>query len=175
VAEVAKAATDAVASASTAASGAVGTVANGGIINWDVWGIFQVHYIKIPGATHNMMRYALRIPTFITDWFRDSVILTSEPLMLFFQNMILVSELAIGLALIGGLFTFFASAYSLILLAMFLMMNGLYFGQLWMIAASLAVLIGGGSIFGLDYYATPWLKKLWKNIPWVKKNYLYND
>lgn len=177
VAEAAKAATDAVASASTAVEGTAyaANATNGAIINWDIFGIFQVHYIKIPGATHNLMRYALRVPTFVTDWFRDSVILTSEPLMIFFQNMILVSELAIGLALIGGLFTFLASAYSIVLLAMFLMMNGLYLGQLWMIAASLAVLIGGGSIFGLDYYASPWLKKLWKNIPWVKKNYLYND
>lgn len=175
VVETAKAATDAVASASTAAAGGAYEAARGAIINWDFWGIIKVHLIEIPGASHNMMRYALRIPTFVTDWFRDSVILKYDALMIFFQNMILFSEIAIGLALIGGLFTFLAAGYSLVLLAMFLMMNGLYFGQLWMIAAALAVLIGGGSTLGLDYYVLPWLKKQWKKLPWVKKNYLYND
>ncbi|MDD2533938.1 MAG: NAD(P)/FAD-dependent oxidoreductase [Eubacteriales bacterium] len=174
VAQVASAATDAVASASTVVEGAA-TAARGAIINWDIWGLVKVHLIEIPGANHNLVRYALRVPTFITDWFRDSVILSSDFAMLFFQNMIVVSEIGMGLALMGGLFTFLAAGYSLVLLAMFLMMNGLYFGQLWMIAGGLAVMIGGGSTFGLDYYVSPWLKKQWKKLPWVKKNYLYND
>ncbi len=173
VAQVAQAATDAVASASTAVEGAV--TSSGAIINWDILGLVKVHLIEIPGAAHNLVRYALRVPNFLTDWFRDSVILSSDTLILIFQNMIVVSELAMGLALMGGLFTFLAAGYSVVLLAMFLMMNGLYFGQLWMIFAGLAVMIGGGSTFGLDYYASPWLKKVWKNLPWVKKNYLYND
>lgn len=173
VKQVAQAAADTVASASTVVEGAAN--ANGAIINWDIFGLVKVHLVQIPGATHNLVRYALRVPNFITDWFRDSVILSSDTLILIFQNMIVISEIGMGLALMGGLFTFLASAYSIVLLAMFLMMNGLYFGQLWMIFAGLAVMIGGGSTFGLDYYVSPWLKKVWKNLPWVKKNYLYND
>ena len=167
-------AADAVASASTAVATA-GEAAKGAIINWDIFGLVKVHLIEIPGAAHNLVRYALRVPNFLTDWFRDTVILSSDTLILIFQNMIVVSELAMGLALMGGLFTFLASAYSVVLLAMFLMMNGLYFGQLWMIFAGIAVMIGGGSTLGLDYYVLPWLKKQWKKLPWVKKSYLYND
>jgi NADH dehydrogenase len=44
-----------------------------------------------------------------------------------------------------------------------------------MIFAGIAVLIGGGRTFGLDYYAMPALKKGWKKIPIVKKSYLYHD
>lgn len=44
-----------------------------------------------------------------------------------------------------------------------------------MIFAAVAVLIGGGGVFGLDYYALPFLKKRWKKIRLVRKLYFYND
>jgi NADH dehydrogenase len=44
-----------------------------------------------------------------------------------------------------------------------------------MIFAGIAVLIGAGRTFGLDYYAMPALKDGWKKIPVVKKSYLYHD
>ena len=58
---------------------------------------------------------------------------------------------------------------------MFVMTTGLYLGTFWMIFAAIAVLIGGGRVFGLDYYAMPALKKGWKKVRWVKKWYLYHD
>ncbi len=177
--DAAYAATDAVASASTAVTETAGAVAEAvwdkALVNWDLFGLIQVELIKIANASSSLIGYALRFPNVVTEWMKSNVILVSEGSMLFFQNMIVVSEILIGLALIGGLFTFLASAYSLVLLVMFLMTTGLYLGQWWMVAAGLAVLFGGGSVFGLDYYALPWLKKAWKKIPWVKKSYLYND
>jgi len=173
------AATDAVASASTAVTETAGAVAGAVwdkvLINWDILGLLQVELIKIANASSSMIGYALRLPNVVTEWMKANVILVSDGSMLFFQNMIVISEFLIGLALIGGLFTFLASAYSLVLLVTFMMTTGLYLGQWWMVAAGLAVLFGGGSIFGLDYYAMPRLKKAWKRIPWVKKSYLYND
>jgi len=44
-----------------------------------------------------------------------------------------------------------------------------------MIFAGIAVLIGGGRTFGLDYYVMPVLKEAWKKIPLVRKLYIYND
>ena len=63
----------------------------------------------------------------------------------------------------------------MILQVMFVMTTGLYMGTWWMFFAAVAVLIGGGRIFGLDYYVMPWLKEQWKKIPFVKKWYLYHD
>jgi NADH dehydrogenase len=180
-------ATDAVASASSADWGGAAEAATGAaaqvveavkdsaLINWDIFGLVKVQLIDIANSGSNLVRYALRIPFVLTDWFKDTVILSSDASMLFFQNMIVVSEILIGLALLGGLFTFLASAYSIVLLVMFLMTTGLYLGQWWMVVAALAILIGGGSTFGLDYYASPLLKRWWKSIGWVKKSYLYND
>jgi NADH dehydrogenase len=58
---------------------------------------------------------------------------------------------------------------------MFVSTTGLYLGTFWMIFAGIAVLIGGGRTFGLDYYALPALKNGWKKLGWVRKLYIYND
>lgn len=87
----------------------------------------------------------------------------------------MIAEILIGLALIGGLFTFPAAALSLILQVMFLCTTGLYLSTIWMIPAGVAVLIAGGSVWGLDYYVIPYLKKQWKKIAFVRKWYIYND
>jgi NADH dehydrogenase len=84
-------------------------------------------------------------------------------------------ELLIGLALIGGLFTFPASTASLVLQVMFVTTTGLYLNTVWMIFASIACLIGAGRTIGLDYYVMPYLKRRWKKVRWAKKWYLYND
>ncbi|MNW22420.1 hypothetical protein D3C71_2238750 [compost metagenome] len=47
--------------------------------------------------------------------------------------------------------------------------------MLWYIAAAIATIGGSGSIFGLDYYVLPWLKKQWKRIPLVRRWYVYTD
>ena len=91
------------------------------------------------------------------------------------QIAIVLAEILIGLALIGGLFTTPASAASLVLQAMFVTTTGLYLSTFWMVFAGIAVLVGGGRIFGLDYYVMPALKRKWKNVKWVRKWYLYND
>jgi NADH dehydrogenase len=91
------------------------------------------------------------------------------------QGFIVIAEILIGLALIGGLFTTPASALSLVLQFMFVCTTGLYLGTFWMIFAAIAVLIGAGRTFGLDYYAMPFLKKQWKKLPIVRRLYIYND
>ena len=92
-----------------------------------------------------------------------------------FTGLVVVFSALIGLSLIGGLFTFLSSGASLVLQFMFVCTTGLYLNTFWMIFAAVAVLIGGGRTLGLDYYAMPFLKKHWKNVPFVRKWYLYND
>jgi NADH dehydrogenase len=47
--------------------------------------------------------------------------------------------------------------------------------MIWYIAAGIALIGGSGSVFGLDYYVLPFLKKIWKKNKFVKKWYLYTD
>ena len=94
---------------------------------------------------------------------------------MFMQVFIVVLEILLGLALIGGCFTFLSSAGTLVLQFMFVCTTGLYLNTFWMIFAAVAVLIGGGHTLGIDYYLMPFLKKHWKNVPFVRKWYIYND
>ena len=91
------------------------------------------------------------------------------------QFFIVTTEILIGLALIGGLFTPVASVLSLVLLFMFASTTGLFLSSCWMFFAAIVMLWGAGSIFGLDYYTTPLLKKGWKRLDWVRRSYLYHD
>lgn len=153
---------DAVAGATQAAT--EGSV----LINWNILGFLRIILV-------NATDVALKIQFSLMDWFRDTVIYASGDTQLFFQIVIVVSEILVGLALLGGLFTTLAAGYSIILQILFVMTTGLYMGTWWMAFAAFAVIIGGGRIFGLDYYFMPWLKKQWKKLKCVKKSYLYHD
>lgn len=153
-------------------AGSVGTA----ILNWDFLGLFQMLFVsgkELAESTLSDLAFKLNVP--MVDWFIDSLVLPNEGLQVIMQSGIVIAEILIGLALIGGLFTFPAAGLSLILQFMFITTTGLYLGTFWMIFAGVAVLIGGGRTFGLDYYAMPALKNAWKKIGWVRKLYIYND
>lgn len=146
------------------------------LINWDIFGWFQIYFVSGKELSHSTLNdYAFKINVPLMNWFTDKVILASDGVTMFFQIFIVVAEILIGLALIGGLFTTPASAFSLVLQVMFVMTTGLYLGTFWMIFAAIALLFGSGRTLGLDYYAMPYLKKRWKKVRWVRKSYLYND
>jgi NADH dehydrogenase len=109
------------------------------------------------------------------NWFLDKFILPHNGIQMFMQVSIVIAEILIGLALMGGLCTTIAAGASLILEFMFVCTTGLYLNTFWMIFAAIAILIGGGRAFGLDYYFMPYLKKQWKRIPFIRKWYLYHD
>jgi NADH dehydrogenase len=156
-------------SAADVVASATGTVSGGSVLlNWDILGFLRIILV-------NAGDVALKIQFSLMDWFRDTVIYASGDSQMFFQFVIVISEILIGLALLGGLFTTLAAGYSIILQVMFVMTTGLYMGTWWMAFAAIAVLIGGGSIFGLDYYFMPWLKKQWRKLKIVRKSYLYHD
>jgi len=78
---------------------------------------------------------------------------------LFMQKVMVFGQLAIGLALLVGLFTWLASAASTALLTMLLFSAMLGWDNFWALPASIALLNGAGRAFGLDYYALPWIGK----------------
>lgn len=170
---------DAVSSATGAVADAAGTVAEAighVLINFDFLGIFRVIFLsgkELAESTISDFAFKLDVP--FMNWFIEKLILPSDTVQLVMQIIIVVAEILIGLALIGGLFTTPASAMSLALQFMFVCSTGLYLSTFWMIFAGIAVLIGAGRSIGLDYYAMPALKKGWKRIPLVRKLYIYND
>ncbi len=167
-------AVDAAASATGAVADAVTSVGTV-LMNWD-FGLFRT--ILVSGkdlASSALGDYAFKVDIPFVNWFLENAVLSSDGMQMFMQIMIVVLELLIGLGLIGGLFTFPSAGVSLILQVMFLSTTGLYLNSIWMVFASIAVLIGSGYTVGLDYYVGPFLKKHWKNVKWVKRWYLYND
>lgn len=138
------------------------------LLNWNILGLFKVILIQTTDI-------AIKFQVGLMDWFSNTVILSSNSSEVFFQSVIVYSEIIIGILLIAGLFTTVSALYSLVLQVMFVTTTGLYLGTWWMIFAAIAVIIGGGRVFGLDYYVMPWLKKHYKNIKIVRKLYIYND
>lgn len=185
--QVVKAAADAVSAATGAGAG--GGAAEGAaqagqaaahvgttIFNFDFLGLFSAFFVSgkdLASTTLSDLAFKLDVP--VMNWFVNTLILPYDGVQLTMQIFIVIAEILIGLALIGGLFTFPAAGFSLILQFMFVTTTGLYLGTFWMIFAAIAVLIGAGRTFGLDYYAMPALKKGWKKIPVVRKSYLYHD
>ncbi|UOO37436.1 FAD-dependent oxidoreductase [Oscillospiraceae bacterium CM] len=161
-------ATDATSSATTAASGAAAAPAASLIFNWNILGLFKVIAIQATDI-------AVKIQMGLMDWFTATFMTQTAGQQMFFQTLVVISEITVGVLLILGLFTFISSGYSIVLQSMFLMTTGMYMAQWWMIFAAFALLIGAGRTFGLDYYAMPFLKKHWKNVKIARKLYLYND
>lgn len=158
--------------AATAAAAAVGHV----LMNFSFLGWFQVIFVSgkdLAKSTLSDLAFKLDVP--LMNWFVNTFILPNKQVQVVMQAFIVLAEILIGLALIGGLFTTLSSGASLVLQVMFVCTTGLYLNTFWMIFAAIAVLIGGGRTFGLDYYVMPWLKKHWKNVKFVRKLYIYND
>lgn len=189
-ANAASSAADAVSSATTQAGGAAGQAAGAAgqaaaaataavghvLMNFSFLGWFQV--ILVSGkelAKSTLSDFAFKLDVPLVNWMVNTLILPNQGMQRFMQIAIVLAEILIGLALIGGLFTTLSSGASLILQVMFVTTTGLYLNTFWMIFAAVAVLIGGGRTFGLDYYVMPWLKKHWKNVRFVRKLYIYND
>jgi NADH:quinone reductase (non-electrogenic) len=170
-ADAVSSATGAADAVSTAAS-AVGQV----IMNFDILGLVKVIFVTGKDlASSTLSDYAFKLDIPLMNWFLDKFILPNDGVQLAMQIFIVVAEILVGLALMGGLFTSPAAALSLVLQFMFVCTTGLYLGTFWMVFAGIAVLIGAGRTLGLDYYAMPALKKAWRKLPLIRRLYIYND
>lgn len=125
---------------------------------------------------------ALPVPHFITsivNGFMDIFFYHSDGsftgLASVFQFCMVLAELAIGVLLIVGLFTAVASIVS-VGVGIMIWSSGMAASEmLWYMIGAVALIGGSGSVFGLDYYVLPWLKKAWKSIPLVRRWYLFTE
>ncbi len=171
-----QAATEAVSSATGEAGQEVAASVGTTILNFDFLGLFRLIFVSGKELSKSVIGdYAFKIDVPLMNWFTEKLIMPNDGVQIFMQAFIVIAEILIGLALIGGLFTTPASAFSLVLQVMFVCTTGLYLSTFWMIFAAIAVLIGAGRTFGLDYYAMPYLKNLWRRLPFVRRLYIYND
>ncbi len=166
-----------VADAVSAATGEGGGEAVGQVIfNWDIIGLFKAIFVTGKTAADSTIAdYAFKLDIGVMNWFVNTVIIPHPVFAQVMQVLIVVVEILIGLAMMGGLLTTVSAAVSIGLLLMFTATTGLYLSSFWMGFAAIAILFGGGKIFGLDYYASPLMKKGWRKIGWVRKSYLYHD
>ena len=109
----------------------------------------------------------------IYTWFAETVLSASPLLAFLLQSAVVLGQVAIGLALIGGLFTFPAAAVSIGFSIMFITSGWGNPELLWYIMASIVMLGGAGRGFGLDHYVMPWLHRWWNGRKLAKKTYLY--
>lgn len=111
-------------------------------------------------------------PPALYQWFMDTVV-AKAPFL--FQSSVVLMEILIGLALIGGLLTFFASIASLGLCVNFVLSAMAGYDILWYAFAGFALIGGSGGAFGLDYYVMPIVKRWWKKTKFARSTHLYFD
>ncbi|MGP6147453.1 FAD-dependent oxidoreductase [Jeotgalibaca sp. A122] len=94
-------------------------------------------------------------------WFESIMkfMVPNVEMALFMQKMMTLLEIAIGLALIFGLFTWLVSALTVGLVAMFSLTGMFYWVNMWFVPVAISLMNGSGRAFGLDYYVIPWISK----------------
>ncbi|HET7839521.1 MAG TPA: NAD(P)/FAD-dependent oxidoreductase [Rectinemataceae bacterium] len=92
-----------------------------------------------------------------------------------FQIMIVLTELFIGLALLGGFFTWFAAVASIAMCLIFTLSGMFAWNQLWFLFAAILCMGGVGRAFGLDYWSVPFFKKWWNGTKIARRTHLYGD
>lgn len=108
------------------------------------------------------------------EWFMQ-IVLPNADMAVFMQKFMVFVELGIGLALIGGLFTWLASAASAGFLIMFTLSAMLGWDKVWALPASIALLNGAGRSIGLDYWVIPWIQNKLGHAWYGKERAIYKD
>jgi len=113
----------------------------------------------------------------IATWFRQTFMdgMASALPFQFFQLMIVGTEIAIGLALMGGLFTWWAAVISIVMCVVFTVSGMFAWDQLWFIFAGILMMGGAGRAFGLDCWVVPFCKKIWNGTKIARRNFWYLD
>ena len=111
------------------------------------------------------------------DWFASIMkfMMPNRDVAFFMQKFMSVLEVAIGLALIVGLFTWLVSAGTVAMVAMFCLSGMFYWVNMWFVPVAIALMAGAGKTFGLDYYVMPWLGRLLDRWIWGQPKHLYQE
>ena len=88
------------------------------------------------------------------------IFIPNPEIAVWFQRIVVITEIGMGLCLIAGLFTFLASGASVFMVCNFVISAMAGWDILWFFFGSIALMGGAGRTFGLDYYVMPWINKI---------------
>lgn len=110
-------------------------------------------------------------------WFKwiMELMVPNVDMAVFMQKVVPFIELAIGLAILAGLFTWLASVGSIGFLVVFTFSAMLVWDKFWALPASIAMLNGAGRTFGLDFWVVPWIQKHLGKWWYGKPKSIYRD
>jgi NADH dehydrogenase len=175
-------ATEAVSSATAAvgaaaAGAADATTAASAAAGWDVATTAAGTAAAAAGPWFDPTAIIFKPDGLIATWFRTTFM---DGMMAYLpysglQLMIVVMELAIGLAIFGGCFTWFAAAASLVMCVIFTLSGMFSWDRLWFFFAGILMLGGAGRAFGMDYWVVPFFKKWWNGTKFARKWHFYAD
>ncbi len=175
----AQGAADAVTAATGAAQGAADAVSAATGAATQAAAAVTETVAKLPGifqwvVDHKPSGYGdalIKAPKFVV-WIMNHWI---APIEVPVQIMMVIMEILIGLAFMGGLFTFPMALISIVMTIAIAMTGMADITMMWYFVGAIAILMGAGRTFGLDYYVIPWLKKRWIKSKLAGKSYLYYD
>jgi NADH:ubiquinone reductase (H+-translocating) len=101
------------------------------------------------------------------------VMMPNPEVAVWFQRIVVLMEIGMGLCLIAGLFTFICSGVSAGMVVNFILCAMAGWDILWFFFGSIALMGGAGRTFGLDYYIMPWITRLADNFWHGKKQPIY--
>lgn len=129
------------------------------------------------GATDAATDWAEPILSEMPGWFAwiMEIMMPNVEVALFMQKMMVFIEIAIGLAIIFGLFTWLANAASVAFLTMFTLSAMLGWDKVWALPASIALMNGSGRTFGLDYWIIPYVQNKLGRFWYGKEQSIYRD
>jgi NADH dehydrogenase len=103
------------------------------------------------------------------------ILIPNPEVAVWFQRIVVCTEMGIGLCLVAGLFTWLASAASAFLVVNFVLSAMAGYDILWYFFGAIALMAGAGKSFGLDYFVMPWIGNHLGNFWLGKQKPLYRN
>ena len=121
--------------------------------------------------------WATPILSEVPGWYASimQIMMPNPEVAVWFQRIVVLMEIGMGLCLIAGLFTFIFSGISAGMVVNFILCAMAGWDILWYFFGSIALMSGAGRTFGLDYYIIPWITKIADNFWHGKKKPIYKN
>jgi NADH dehydrogenase len=169
------------ADATSAASAAAGAASSGAAATGSAAAVAGTAAPGAAGAVHGPWMDTTRtildphwgIVSWFRGWFMDGIF--SHIPYTWFQVIIVMTEMLVGLALFGGVFTWWAAVVSLGLCIIFTLSGMFAWNQLWFFFAAILMLGGAGRAFGLDSWIVPFFKQWWNGTRLARRTRFYAD
>lgn len=121
--------------------------------------------------------WATPILSEVPGWYASimQIMMPNPEVAVWFQRIVVLMEIGMGLCLIAGLFTFIFSGISAGMVVNFILCAMAGWDILWYFFGSIALMSGAGRTFGLDYYIIPWITRMADNFWHGKKKPIYKN